>query len=71
MAVDTIVTCLDKGDPVCAAFLDMQKAFDSLDHCTLLCRLSDLGVSCAALCWFKNYLTDRHHCVKCQNQFSS
>ena len=52
VAVDTIVTYLDKGDAVCAAFLDILKAFDSLDHCTLLCRLSDLGVSCAALRWF-------------------
>ena len=71
VAVDTIVTYLDKGDAVCAAFLDLRKAFDSLDHCTLLCRLSGLGVSCAALHWFKHYLTDRHHRVKCQNQFSS
>ena len=71
VAIDTIVTCLDKGDAVCAAFLDLRKAFDSLDHYTLLCRLSNLGVSYAALRWFKHYLTARHHRVKCQNQFSS
>ena len=71
VAVDTIVTCLDKGNAVCAAFLDLRKAFDSLDHYILLCRLSDLGVSYASLRWFKNYLTDRHHRVKCQDQFSS
>ena len=70
MAVDTIVNHMDKGDTVCAAFLDLRKAFDSLDHCILLHRLSDLGVSRVALRWFKNYLTDRHHRVKCQNQFS-
>lgn len=52
VAVDTVVTCLDKRDVVCAAFLDIRKAFDSLDHCTLFHRLSDLGV---------------YHCVKCQN----
>ena len=38
VAVDTIVNCLDKGDTVCVAFLDLRKAFDSLDHCILLCR---------------------------------
>ena len=58
MAVDTIVNCLDKGEIVCATFLDIRKAFNSLDHCILLCRLSDLGVLHAALCWFQNYLTD-------------
>ena len=71
VAVDSIVTCLDKGDVVCAAFLDIRKAFDSLDHCVLLRRLSDLGMSCVALHWFRDYLTDRYHRVKCQGQFSS
>ena len=71
VAVDTIVTCLDKGDVVCASFLDIRKAFDSLDHCVLLRRLFDLGVSYHALHWFRDYLTDRYHRVKCQGQFSS
>ena len=51
--------------------LDIRKAFDSLDHCVLLRRLFDLGVSCVALHWFRDYLTDRYHRVKCQGQFSS
>ena len=38
-AVDTITQALDNGDSVCAAFLDLKKAFDSLDHCLLLQRL--------------------------------
>ena len=36
MAVDSIVHLLDKGEAVCAAFLDLHKAFDSLDHHMLL-----------------------------------
>ena len=32
VAVDHIVHLLDKGKVVCAAFLDLRKAFDSLDH---------------------------------------
>ena len=35
-AVDKIVNALDSDSVVCAAFLDMRKAFDSLDHVTLL-----------------------------------
>ena len=69
VAVDTIVTYLDKGDVVCASFLDIRKAFYSLDHCVLLHRLFDLGVSCVALHWFRDYLTDRYHHIKCQGQF--
>ena len=36
VAVDSIVYLLDKGEAVCAAFLDLRKAFDSLDHRMLL-----------------------------------
>ena len=40
-AVDScsIVRALDQGLVVCAAFLDLRKAFDSLDHVILLERL--------------------------------
>ena len=54
---------IDVGNAVCVAFLDLKKAFDSLDHCILLQRLSELGVSHAALNWFQNYLTDRCHVI--------
>ena len=71
VAVDLISNSIDTGNAVCVAFLDLKKAFDSLDHCILLQRLSELGVSNAALSWFKNYLTNRFHRVKCQDKFSS
>ena len=31
LAIDHIVTLLDKGSVVCAAFIDLRKAFDSLE----------------------------------------
>ena len=71
LAVDYIATLLDKGCVVCAAFIDLRKAFDLLDHCLLLQRISDLGVHCHVLEWFKNYLTDRYHRVKAAGIFSS
>ena len=45
LTVDHIVNTLDAGKSVCAAFLDLKKAFDSLDHCILLQRIGDLGVA--------------------------
>ena len=57
-------------DSVCAAFLDLRKAFDSLDHCLLLKRLFDLGISGIELTWFTDYLTQRLQRVKCGAKFS-
>ena len=57
--VDTIyiVQTVDTGDCVSAAFLDLRKAFDSLDHCILLGRLQKLGVTGVELRWFTDYLS--------------
>ena len=71
LAVDHIAALLDKGSVVCAAFIDLRKAFDSLDHCLLLERISKLGVHCQVLEWFKDYLTDHYHKVKAASSFSS
>ena len=71
LAVDHIVNSLDCGKVVCAAFLDLRKAYDSLDHCTLLQRIEELGVAKSVLKWFQNYLTGRAHRVKLGEQFSS
>ena len=44
LAVDHIVTLLDKGSVVCAAFIDLRKVFDSHDHYLLLQRIFKLGI---------------------------
>jgi len=63
-AVDTIVQVVDHGDYICAAFLDLRKAFDSLDHHLLLKRISGLGVTGVELQWFVDYLSNRKQHVK-------
>ena len=61
-AIDKIVNALDQHLVVCAAFLDLKKAFDSLDHVILLQRLEYMGVE--ELKWFTDYLSDRIQRVK-------
>ena len=68
--VDSIVRALDQGFVVCAAFLDLRKAFDSLDHVILLERFQQLGVCGTGLRWFQNYLSDHFQQVKCSTVFS-
>ena len=57
-SIDMIVSAFDKGFAVCVAFLDLRKAFDSLDHLILLNHLHQLGVCDMELKWFCNYLSE-------------
>ena len=64
LAVDHIVQSFDAGRAICVSFLDLWKAFDSLDHCILLQWICDLGVGRQVILWFKNYLSGCVHRVK-------
>jgi hypothetical protein len=54
----------------CAAlFLDIQKAFDKVDHRILLARLHNIGVRGASWRWIRSFLTDRRaRCVDQQHE---
>ena len=53
---DRISCELDKGNTPLAIFLDLSKAFDTLNHTILLSKLKYYGVSELALKWFNTYL---------------
>ena len=42
-----------------AVFIDLRKAFDTVDPTILLTKLTNIGVSDDCLPWFRSYLTDR------------
>jgi len=65
------VSALDCGKVVCTPFLDLCKAFDSLDHTILLDQLSKLGMCGNELTWFTNYLSNCLQWVKLNGSTSS
>ena len=46
-----------------ACFIDMAKAFDTVNHDILIQKLSKLGIKNLLLSWIKNYLTQRKQCT--------
>ena len=51
-----------KGNLVGMVLIDLQKAFDTVDHAILLEKLRAVGVSSVA--WFQSYLSGREQCVE-------
>ena len=54
---------LDEGSLGCAIFVDLQKAFDTVDHKILLYKLEYYGICGMGTDWFKSYLSDRNQFV--------
>ena len=55
---------IGRGNLVGMVLIDLQKAFDTVNHRILLDKLHAIGMSSSSVSWFGSYLTDRSQCVE-------
>ena len=55
----------DMGCHIIGVFIDLSKAFDTLEHNVLYKKLAKYGIRGVSLDWYKSYLTNRQLRVKC------
>ena len=60
---DRVTNILENGKLCVGIFMDLSKAFDTLDHSILLSKLQAYGIRGMALDWFRNYLSNRKQYV--------
>ena len=60
---ENIREALDNGYIGCGIFVDLQKAFDTVDHQILFSKLEYYGIWGISNTWFKSYLSNRNQFV--------
>ena len=62
--VDKLHKQLDDNQSPFCVFIDLSKAFDTINHNILLSKLRYYGIDNNAVSWFKSYLSDRQQYVE-------
>ena len=67
---DMITKAIDNKKHSLGIFIDLAKAFDTVDHSILIKKLNNYGVRGVPLVWFRNYLDARYQRVRCNGALS-
>ena len=62
-ATENIRKAIDDGKIGRRVFVDLQKAFDNVDHQILLAKLNHCGIRGVSKDWFKSYLSNQNEYV--------
>ena len=68
---DHVLNAFDNDEYTVSVFLDLSKAFDTVNHSIMLHKLNHYGVRGTAHTWFHSYLSNRVQHVHLNNQSSS
>ncbi len=69
--LENLYSNIDKGETVGVLFLDLKKAFDTVNHSILVSKLSHLGISNEALEWIESYLYGRSQVTFVNHTYSA
>ena len=61
---------MDNGKFSCGVFIDLKKAFDTVNQEILLAKLENYGIRGVIKSWFRSYLTDRKQTTEVKNVVS-
>ena len=67
---DKILKGFDNGMHTGMILIDLQKAFDTINHEILLNKLLPIGFSKNTISWYESYLVEHHFTVKVANRVS-
>ena len=67
---EKIKESIDKGNFGCGIFIDLKKAFDTVNHKILLSKMEHYGIRGISLDWFESYLTGRKQLVSLNGENS-
>ena len=62
---------MDRGDVNSAVFLDIRKAFDTVNHQILLYKLHSYGIGDGELLFIRSYLQNRTQCYSVNGEIST
>lgn len=68
--LESLKSSLDEGEAVGAVFLDLHKAFHTVNLEALLSKMTQFKLSIDTLIWLKSYLGGCSHCVHSNNAVS-
>ena len=72
--VDKVTNAVEKNESTLGIFLDLSKAFDTIDHEMLLYKLEYYGIRGIVLEWFKSYIRNRKQFVRyksCDSEYKN
>ena len=65
--VENISTAIDEKQPSIGVFIDLRKAFDTIDHSLLLQKMEQYGIRGVTHNWLRSYLNNRFQYVNINN----